>query len=70
MYADVSRSGLDSTDFCWRLLEEYGVAATPGVDFGTVAAERFVRFAFTTGEDAIDQAIERICAALSAWSAT
>ena len=70
VYADVSRSGLDSTDFCWRLLEEYGVAATPGVDFGTVAAERFVRFAFTTGEDAIDQAIERICAALSAWSAT
>jgi aspartate/methionine/tyrosine aminotransferase len=68
VYADVSRSGLDSTAFCWRLLEEFGVAATPGTDFGDHAAERFVRFAFTTSEAAIAEAIDRLGAALAAWT--
>jgi aspartate/methionine/tyrosine aminotransferase len=68
VYADVSHSGLDSTAFCWRLLEEFGVAATPGTDFGAAAAERFVRFAFTTSESAIAEAIDRLGAALAAWT--
>jgi aspartate/methionine/tyrosine aminotransferase len=69
VYADVSKSGLDSSEFCWRLLEEYGVAATPGADFGEHAAERFVRFAFTTSEAAIDEAMDRLAGALTDWSA-
>jgi aspartate/methionine/tyrosine aminotransferase len=69
VYADVSRSGLDSMEFCWRLLEEFGVAATPGADFGEHAAGRFVRFAFTTAEEAIAEAVERMGTALAAWTA-
>jgi aspartate/methionine/tyrosine aminotransferase len=68
VYADVSRAGLDSTEFCWRLLEQYGVAATPGADFGEYLAERYVRFAFTTSEAAIGEAIDRLGSALAAWA--
>ncbi len=68
VYADVSVSGLDSAEFCWRLLEEYGVAATPGADFGDCAAAQFVRFAFTTSEDRIDEALQRLAAAMAVWS--
>jgi len=68
VYADISRSGLHSTEFCRRLLEEYGVAATPGADFGACAAESYVRFAYTTSEAAIGEALERLGTALAAWS--
>lgn len=68
VYADVSSSGLDATAFCWRLLEEFGVATTPGVDFGSATADTFVRFAFTTSEASIGRALERIADALAAWS--
>jgi aspartate/methionine/tyrosine aminotransferase len=67
VYVDVSRTGLDSVDFCWKLLEQFQVAATPGIDFGERDAERYVRFAFTTGEDRIELGLERIDAALTAW---
>ena len=67
VYVDVSHTGLEAVDFCWKLLEEHRVAATPGIDFGSLAAERFVRFAFTTGEESITLGLERIAAALRAW---
>ncbi len=67
LYVDVSHTGLGSTDFCWKLLEDYGVAATPGVDFGGQNPERFVRFAFTTGEDDIRLGLERLSRALRDW---
>ncbi|MGD8415847.1 MAG: aminotransferase class I/II-fold pyridoxal phosphate-dependent enzyme [Pseudomonadales bacterium] len=67
LYVDVSRTGMDSETFCWRLIDEYQVAVTPGIDFGTCAAERYVRFAYTTGEDDIDLGVERIGRALADW---
>lgn len=67
LYADVSRTGLDSYDFCWRLIDEFKVAVTPGIDFGDHLADRFVRFAYTTGEADIDLGLERLGAALDAW---
>ncbi|MFW6094790.1 MAG: aminotransferase class I/II-fold pyridoxal phosphate-dependent enzyme [Pseudomonadota bacterium] len=67
VYADVSRSGMGAMELCWRLLEEYGVAATPGVDFGGAEPERFVRFAFTTGTAEIDEGLERMGRALADW---
>ncbi len=69
LYVDVSSSGLDSETFCWRLIDEYQVAVTPGIDFGSHLAERYVRFAYTTGEADIDLGIERIGTALQAWRA-
>ena len=67
LYVDVSCTGMDSHDFCWRLINEFQVAVTPGVDFGANLAERFVRFAYTTDDDSIELGIARIGRALAAW---
>jgi aspartate/methionine/tyrosine aminotransferase len=67
LYVDVSSSGMESETFCWRLIDEYQVAVTPGIDFGSHLADRYVRFAYTTGEEDIDLGIERIGEALKAW---
>jgi aspartate/methionine/tyrosine aminotransferase len=69
IYADISRTGLPAIEFCRRLLEEFHVAATPGEDFGEHDAARYVRFAFTTGEAAIDLALSRIGRAQQVWQA-
>jgi aspartate/methionine/tyrosine aminotransferase len=47
------------------LLNEAGVAITPGNDFGLHLADQHVRFAYTTDEVRLIQAVERIHAALS-----
>ena len=67
LYMDVSSAGMDSCDFCWKLVNEFQVAVTPGIDFGTQQAHRFVRFAYTTDDESIELGIERIGQALSAW---
>ena len=67
LYMDVSSSGLDSYDFCWRLINEFQVATTPGIDFGERDAHRFVRFAYTTDDESIGLGLERIGKALEAW---
>ncbi len=67
LYVDVSHTGMSGADFCHRLLEEFQVAITPGDDFGQHQHERYVRFAYTTSEDAIDLGLTRIGDALSAW---
>ena len=67
LYMDVSSSGMDSRDFCWRLINEFQVAATPGLDFGEQEAHRFVRFAYTTDDESIGLGLERIGKALEVW---
>jgi aspartate/methionine/tyrosine aminotransferase len=46
IYADVTRFTNDAQDFCRRMLDEIGVAATPGIDFDPPEGHRFVRFSF------------------------
>lgn len=60
VFADVSAFGMDSFDFCQRMLEEAGVAATPGRDFGGHRTDRFVRFAYTNSAAAIREAGEML----------
>ncbi|MEZ7819313.1 MAG: aspartate/methionine/tyrosine aminotransferase [Candidatus Azotimanducaceae bacterium] len=67
LYVDISHTNMDSADFCWRLIEEYQVAVTPGYDFGDSDAGRYVRFAYTTSEEAILLGLERIDQALQDW---
>lgn len=67
LYVDISHTGMNSTDFCWRLIDEYQVAVTPGADFGTHQAGSHVRFAYTTDEQSIALGLERIGQALQAW---
>ncbi len=68
LYVDVSHTALDSYDFCWRLIDEYQVATTPGIDFGDHDAGRYVRFAYTTDQDSINLGLERLAEALGAWN--
>lgn len=42
------------------LLEQAGVAATPGLDFGSNQPERHIRFAYTTGIPRLAEAVERL----------
>jgi aspartate/methionine/tyrosine aminotransferase len=46
------------------LLEQTGVAVTPGIDFGSTAAERHVRFAYTNSLDRLQEGMCRIGAFL------
>ena len=62
LYADVSRLANDSQELCARMLDEIGVAATPGVDFDPRRGHRYVRFSFAGGEAEIADAAERIVA--------
>ncbi len=60
VYADVSQLSNDSFAFAHRLLDEAGVAATPGRDFDTLEPRRWMRFAYTTGVTRIEEALERL----------
>jgi aspartate/methionine/tyrosine aminotransferase len=62
LYADVSASGLDSRVWCARLLDEAGVALTPGTDFDPVDGHRWVRLSFATSADVVEEAVDRIVA--------
>lgn len=59
-YADIGRFGMSAESLAERLLLEAGVAITPGNDFGSHAASRNVRFAYTTARDRIREAMRRI----------
>jgi aspartate/methionine/tyrosine aminotransferase len=60
IYADCSALSDDSETLACRLLEEAGVAATPGLDFGANAPARHMRFAYTTGIERLAEAVLRI----------
>jgi aspartate/methionine/tyrosine aminotransferase len=65
LYADVGRMTNDSEAFCRRILNEAGVAVTPGVDFDSERGNRFLRFSFAESTEEIAAA----AAALKAWQA-
>ncbi len=62
IYANVARLTDDSRAFCWRMLEEAGVAVTPGEDFGAHRAAEHVRFSYATGLEALQEGVRRIAA--------
>lgn len=63
VYARLPRGlGLGSTTYAARLLEEVGVAVTPGADFGDHEAVQHLRFAYTRDAEEITAALQRIAA--------
>jgi aspartate/methionine/tyrosine aminotransferase len=64
LYADCSAFTDDSFGFAHDLLEQAGVAITPGVDFGAHRAAQHVRFAYTTSLAQLEEGVERIAAYL------
>ncbi|MEA1674450.1 pyridoxal phosphate-dependent aminotransferase [Nitrospirillum sp. BR 11163] len=63
IYADISDRADDSQAFCTRLLNETGVALTPGVDFDPVRGHHTVRISFAGAEAEMVEAARR----LKAW---
>jgi len=62
LYCDCSALSDDSFRLARDLLEKAGVAATPGLDFGSNAPEKHIRFAYTTGIERLAEAVERLAA--------
>ena len=60
VYADCSAFSADSTAFCRDALAGCGVAITPGVDFGQHRAAQHVRFAYTVGQDKLEDGVARL----------
>ena len=60
IYADASALPQDTQVFCQQLLQETGVAITPGFDFGDQNANVYIRIAYTTNIERLEQAIARI----------
>lgn len=60
LYCDCSALTADSFALACELLEKVGVAATPGLDFGSNEPEKYIRFAYTTGVDRLAEAVERL----------
>ena len=63
VFADATRWGSDSLALTYRLIDEAGVAAAPGVDFGP-GGEGFLRFSYVTAIDRLREGVSR----LATWS--
>ena len=60
VYCDISHLTKDSSDFCKRLLNEAGVAVTPGLDFDRARGAQTLRISFAGREDDIIEGVRRI----------
>ncbi len=60
VYAGAGHLTDDTFDYCFTLLEQDYLAATPGLDFGRHRANEFIRFSYTTGLARIELALERL----------
>lgn len=60
IYADCSAFCDDSFEFARQLLEQEGVAVTPGKDFGEYLANKHIRFAYTASIDRMAAALKRL----------
>jgi aspartate/methionine/tyrosine aminotransferase len=63
LYAEIGHLTNDSEAFCRRMLQETGIAATPGVDFDPARGSATMRFSFAGSEATIAEAARR----LRAW---
>jgi aspartate aminotransferase len=57
LFPNISGTGLKSTEFCARLLEQEKVAAVPGIAFG---ADDYIRLSYATSMANIEKGLERL----------
>mgnify|MGYP003471676892 CR=1 FL=1 len=60
LYADCASIAHDSEALARELIEQAGVAITPGLDFGDNAPHRHVRFAYTVTRDKLEEGVARL----------
>ena len=58
-FVDISKTGMNSTDFAFDLLDKAQVAVVPGITYGEIG-DQFVRIALTRSDNEIKEAIDRI----------
>lgn len=61
LYVDVSDVTDDSVQLCRDLLEQTGVAVTPGVDFDPSRGHHFIRLSFAGPRAEVQTAADRLC---------
>ena len=59
MMVDISRTGMNSVDFCYALLRAQHVAVVPGVTYGK-GCDKYIRIAFTQDVEVIREGVKRI----------
>lgn len=64
IYADVSDMTEDSRELCTRILQEAGVAVTPGLDFDPARGAQTLRFSYARSTADMAEALRR----LEAWA--
>ncbi|HXZ55650.1 MAG TPA: pyridoxal phosphate-dependent aminotransferase [Burkholderiales bacterium] len=64
IYAGCEEFSRDSSRFALDLLDQAGVAITPGLDFGSNAPERHVRFAYTRALEDLREGVDSIARVL------
>src|SRR5690242_4292227 len=57
LFPNISKTGLNSSDFCAKLLEAEKVAAVPGIAFG---ADDYIRLSYATSMANIEKGLDRI----------
>ena len=57
LFPKISALGLNSTEFCARLLDQEKVAAVPGIAFG---ADDYIRISYATSMAAIEKGLDRL----------
>jgi len=58
-FVNISHLNMDSNTFCGKLIEETGVATTPGVAFGSNWDDHF-RISFATSDENLDKGLKLI----------
>ena len=58
LFPNISATGLESTEFCEKLLSEAKVAAVPGIAFGS---DDYIRISYATSMENLDKALGRLC---------
>ncbi|MCT8160301.1 pyridoxal phosphate-dependent aminotransferase [Pseudoruegeria sp. SHC-113] len=62
IYADVSAYTNDSLAFCEEILQEAGVAVTPGLDFDPARGGQWIRFSYARATADIEEGLSRLAA--------
>ena len=57
MFPRISQFGLDSGEFCTRMIREAGVAAVPGSCFGT---EGYIRLSYCCADEVLKTGLDRM----------
>ena len=60
IYVDISKYSKDSLNFCKKVLDEVGVAVTPGLDFDQKRGSNMIRFSYARSTEDIIEGTRRI----------